>query len=236
MGKEMKFNFRELAAEFFGTACLIFVGCGSVVIGGFGADLPLGAMPIAVSFGLCLTFLIYAIGPISGCHLNPAASLGLWAAKLFPGDKILGYAVAQILGAAVGAFLLVLIAGDKASGYDVAVSGLGQNGWGPGYLGEFGTLSAFATELVTTFIFMIAILGAINNEKAGPFAGLSIGLALTAIILVFLNVTGVSLNPARSIGPAIFVGGEAINNLWLFIVAPSIGALAAGSLSSWIRE
>lgn len=232
----MNFNFRELVAEFFGTACLIFVGCGSVVIGGFGADLPLGAMPIALSFGLCLTFLIYAIGPISGCHLNPAASLGLWAAKLFPGDKILGYAVAQILGATAGAFLLVLIAEDKASGYDVAISGLGQNGWGPGYLGEFGTLSAFATEVIATFIFMIAILGAVKNEKAGPFAGLSIGLALTAIILVFLNVTGVSLNPARSIGPAIFVGGEAIKDVWLFIVAPSVGALAAGSFFSWIRE
>jgi len=231
----MTFDLRELSAEAFGTACLIFIGCGSVAIGGYGSAFPNGVLPIALSFGLCLTFLIYAIGPISGCHVNPAATIGLWAAGLFPASKIPGYVIAQLAGGIAGAALLSFLLEDKQPAYDVVVSGLGQNGWGPNYLGQFGTYSAFITEAVTTFIFMIAILGAATNKVAKQLAGLSIGLSLTAIIIVFINITGVSLNPVRSIAPAIFVGGAAINQLWLFIVAPICGAVSAGFAFKFFR-
>lgn len=219
---------RAYVAEFFGTACLVFVGCASVTIGGFGADLPNGALPIALAFGLCLTFLIYAIGPVSGCHLNPAVTLALWVAARFPAARIPGYLISQLAGGLAGAGLLVLILKGRANGYDVSLLGLGQNGWGAGYLGEYNLLAAFATEFVTTFVFLIAIIGAASNEGAKGIAGLSIGISLTAIILCFLNVTGVSLNPARSLGPAAFVGGTALSQLWLFFVAPILGAIVAG--------
>lgn len=221
-------DLRACLAEFFGTACLVFVGCASVTIAGFGADLPGGALPIALAFGLCVTFLIYAIGPISGCHINPAATLALWIAGRFRGDKVVGYILAQLAGGVAGALVLMLVLKGRAAGYDVAVSGLGQNGWGEGYLGQYSLAAAFATEALTTFVFLLAILGATANKEAGNVAGLSIGLALTAIILCFLNVTGVSLNPARSFGPALFVGGVALSQAWLFFVAPAIGAALAG--------
>lgn len=221
-------DLRALLAEFFGTACLVFIGCASVTVAGFGADLPGGALPIALAFGLCVTFLIYAIGPISGCHINPAATIALWIANRFPGDKVVGYVLAQLAGGAAGALVLMLILQGRPEGYDVAVSGLGQNGWGAGYLGQYSLPAAFATEILTTFVFLLAVLGATANGNAANLAGLSIGLALTAIILCFLNVTGVSLNPARSFGPALFVGGAALSQAWLFFVAPVIGAALAG--------
>ena len=219
---------RELIAESFGTATLVFVGCGSAAIGGFGADWPTGALPIALAFGFCLTFLIYALGPISGCHVNPAVTLGLLAANGFPASKVPGYIAAQLIGGAIGAGVLVAILSGKTAGYDVALSGLGHNGWGDNYLGGYSMLSAIVPEVVSTFIFMIAILGASLNHDSKELPGLSIGLTLCAIILCFINVTGVSLNPARSFGPAIFVGGTAVTQLWLFVVAPVVGAVLAG--------
>lgn len=224
----MNANTRAYVAEFFGTACLVFIGCASVAVGGYGLTFPLGALPVALAFGLTLTFLIYAIGTTSGCHINPAVTIGLWAANRFPASKVVGYIVAQSLGGIVGTALLFLILQGKASGYDVTKLGLGQNGWGPGYLGGYSATAAFVSEAVTTFIFMIAILGAILNHSAKALAGVSIGLALTTIILVFVNITGVSLNPARSLGPALFVGGTALSQVWLFLIAPTIGAVLGG--------
>lgn len=224
----MESNLRAYFAEFLGTACLIFVGCGSIAIGGYGPSFPTGALPVALAFGLCLTFLIYAIGPTSGCHVNPAITIGLWAANRFSASKIAGYVIAQCAGGVAGAALLAFILQGKANSYNLAASGLGQNGWGPGYLGNYGTAAAFLSEVVTTFIFMVAIVGVSMNEKAKEFAGISIGFALTAIILVFINVTGVSLNPARSLGPAVLVGGTALTQVWLFLIAPVIGAVLGG--------
>ncbi len=229
-------NIRPLIAEFFGTAALIFFGCASASLAGFGADLPGGALPIALAFGACLTFLIYAIGPVSGCHINPAVSIGLWAAGRFPASRLAGYIIAQCAGGISGGALLLLILKGRAGGYDVAVSGLGQNGWGAGYLGQYSMIAAFSTEVLATFIFMIAILGATANRAAGALAGLAIGLALTVIILALLKVTGVSLNPARSLGPAVFVGGTALTQLWLFIVAPMLGAAAAGAVGRFLFD
>ena len=227
---------RAYVAEFFGTAGLIFFGCGSASLAGFGATLPGGALPIALAFGTCLTFMIYAIGPVSGCHINPAVSIGLWIAGRFSAGKLAGYILSQFAGGICGAALLLIILKGRAGGYDVAVSGLGQNGWGPGYLGQFSLTAAFVTECVATFAFMIVILGATANRSAGAFAGLAIGLALTAIILSFLTVTGISLNPARSLAPAVFVGGAALSQVWLFMIAPVLGAAAAGAVGRFLVD
>lgn len=224
-------HMRACVAEFFGTAGLVFFGCASASLAGFGATLPDGALPIALTFGTCLTFMIYTIGPVSGCHINPAVSIGLWIAGRFPAAKLAGYVLSQCAGGLCGAALLVVILKGRAGGYDVSVSGLGQNGWGPGYLGQFSMAAAFVTEFVSTFVFMIVILGATANRAANALAGVAIGLALTAIILSFLNVTGVSLNPARSLAPAVFAGGEALSQVWLFLIAPVLGAAAAGAVN-----
>lgn len=223
----------KLASEFFGTAVLVFLGCGSVAIGGFGSALPMGALPIALAFGLTVTGLAYAIGPISGCHINPAATIGLHLAGRFPRASVLPYICAQLLGSALGAGLLVLVLSGKLQAYDIAASGLGQNGWGEGYLGGYGLIPSFIMEFVATFIFMIVILGATSKNANSAMAPIAIGSVLTVIIFVLINVTGVSLNPARSFGPAVFIGGKALGQLWLFIVAPTMGAALAGL---WFRS
>ena len=220
---------KKYAAEAFGTAVLVFVGCGSVTAGSFGTSLPIGAVPIGLSFGLTVTALIYSIGPISGCHINPAVTLSLWAAKRFEAKHIPGYVVGQLAGAVIGAGLLLLVLnGSLAGGYDVETKGLGQNGWGLGFLGAYDGFAAFVTEFVATAIFVAVILGAVSKDATRSFAGIAIGGALTVIIVAFLNVTGVSLNPARSFGPALFVGPKAISQLWLFLVAPSFAGLLTG--------
>ena len=198
------------------------------------SELPMGALPIALAFGLTVTGLAYAIGPISGCHINPAATIGLHLAGRFPRALVLPYISAQLFGSALGAGLLVLVLDGKLQASDIASSRLGQNGWGAGYLGEYGLIPSFVTEFVATFFFMTVILGATAKNANNVMAPIAIGSALTVIIFVMINVTGVSLNPARSFGPAVFVGGKALSQLWLFLVAPTLGAAVAGRVFSYL--
>ncbi|SHF28247.1 aquaporin Z [Kaistia soli DSM 19436] len=219
---------RKPIAEFIGTFTLVLFGCGSAVIAGpqVGAT-TVGVLGIAFAFGLAIVAMAYAIGPVSGCHVNPAVSLGaLIAGRMSVGDFV-SYVVAQLAGAIVGALVLFLIMKGKASGWE---GGMGTNGWGAGYLGEYNTVSAFLFETVATFIFLVVILGVTHKIALNHFAGLAIGLTLVMIHIVGINVTGVSVNPARSIGPALFVGGQAVAQLWLFIIAPFLGAALAGLL------
>ncbi len=212
-------------AEFIGTFTLVLLGCGSAVIAG--ADI--GLAGISFAFGLALMGMAYGIGPVSGCHINPAVSLGMVAAGRMSFAEAIPYIIAQIAGAVAAAFILLMIASGKAD-YSVAENGLGQNGWGAGYLGEYSMMSAFIFEVVATFLFMVVILGSTGAGAPAAVAGIAIGFTLVVIHLVGINVTGVSVNPARSIGPALFAGTTAIAQLWLFIVAPIIGAVAAGVL------
>lgn len=215
----------KLAAEALGTFILVFFGVGSAVLMGQ----HIGLHGIAMAFGLSIVAAAYGLGAISGAHLNPAVSLGaLVAGRMSIGDFV-GYAVAQVIGAIAGALVIWLIASGKA-GFDAGVSGLGQNGWGQGYGDGYSLTAAFVFELVATFVFVTVILGATGPGSAPGFAGLAIGLTLAGIHLVGISVTGVSVNPARSIGPALFAGGTAIGQLWLFIAAPMLGAALAGAL------
>lgn len=209
-------------AEFIGTFTLVLIGCGSAVIAG--PDI--GLTGISFAFGLALIGMAYGIGPVSGCHINPAVSLGAVAAGRMTMSEAIPYMVAQVAGAIAAAAVLYIIASGSA-GYE---GGMGQNGWGAGYLGEYNMAAAFVFEAVATFLFVVVILGATGAGAPAAIAGLAIGLMLVAIHLVGINVTGVSVNPARSIGPALFAGGAAIGQLWLFIVAPIIGGVAAGLL------
>lgn len=214
---------KKLIAEVIGTFILVFFGCGAAVLAG--GDI--GLTGISLAFGLAIVAAAYGLGAISGAHLNPAVSLGAVAAGRISLGDFVGYAIAQIVGAILGALVLMLIATGKAD-YSVATNGLGQNGYGPGYLGEYNLTAALIFEFVATFLFVTVILGATDTSAPAGFAGLAIGLTLAAIHLVGINVTGVSVNPARSIGPAVFVGGAAISQLWVFIVAPLAGGLVAG--------
>jgi aquaporin Z len=218
---------KKYLAECFGAAVLVFVGCGSVAMGSYGSSLPIGALPIALAFGLTVTALIYSLGPVSGCHINPAVTIALWVAGRFPAAQVLGYVVSQLAGAVAGAGLLVAILSGTPDG-QIHIAGLGQNGWGPGYLGQYNALSAFITEFVATAIFLVVILGATSKDAVTQSAGVAIGAALVVIIVAFLNVTGVSLNPARSLGPAVFAGGHALSQVWLFFAAPSLAAMMVG--------
>ncbi len=220
---------QKAAAEFIGTFTLVLFGCGAAVIAGPTIGITtVGVLGIAFAFGLAIVAMAYGIGPISGCHVNPAVSFGAFVAgRLSAGDLVI-YVVSQCLGAIAGAAVLMLIMSGKASGW---TGGLGANGWGAGYLGEYNLLSAFVFEAVATFVFLVTILG-VTQKSAPPhlsgLAGLAIGLTLTLIHIVGINVTGVSVNPARSLGPALLSGGAALDQLWLFIVAPLIGAAIGG--------
>lgn len=215
----------KLIAEALGTFILVFFGVGSAVL--MGAHI--GMHGIAIAFGLSIVAAAYGLGAISGAHLNPAVSLGALVAGRMSLADFIGYAIAQVIGAIIGAFVIWLIASGKA-GFDAGVSGLGQNGWGEEYLDGYSMTAAFVFELVATFLFVTVILGATGPSSAPGFAGLAIGLTLAGIHLVGISVTGVSVNPARSIGPALFAGGTAIGQLWLFILAPMLGAALAGAL------
>ena len=222
---------KKAIAEFIGTFTLVLFGCGAAVIAGMGTGpTSIDILGIAFAFGLAIVAMAYGIGPVSGCHVNPAVSFGvLLAGRMSVGDFIT-YAIAQVLGAIAGAAVLYLILSGKASGWN---GGLGQNGWGEGYLGQYNLASAFVFEAVATFIFLVCILGVTQRGSPSQFAGLAIGLTLVAIHIVGINVTGVSVNPARSIGPALIGAGtapHAVAQLWLFIIAPLIGAGVAGLL------
>ena len=209
---------QKFVAEFIGTLTLVLFGCGAAVLGGDNV----GQLGIALAFGFAIVAMAYGIGSISGCHVNPAVSLGAFIAGRMSAREMLVYWVAQFLGALVGAGILAAIAG--------MAGGLGQNGWGPGYLGEFSMQAALIFEVVMTAIFVIVILGSTSAEAPAGFAGLAIGITLAVIHIVGIQVTGVSVNPARSFGPAVLVGGQALSQLWLFFVAPAIGAVIAGAI------
>jgi len=214
---------KKFAAEFVGTFTLVLFGCGAAVLAGFGI---VGQEGIALAFGLAIVAMAYGIGPVSGCHVNPAVSLGAWVAGRMPLTEMLIYWLAQCAGAIVGAGVLYLIATGKA-GYSIA-DGLGQNGYGVHSPGDYTLLSCAVFEVVATFLFVVVILGVTQKGAPSQLAGLAIGLTLTAIHIVGIQVTGVSVNPARSLGPAMWVLGDAIGQLWLFIVAPLVGAGLAG--------
>jgi aquaporin Z len=218
-------------AEFIGTFALVFFGCGAAVIGGMGTGpTAVNLLGIASAFGFAIVAMAYGIGPISGCHVNPAVSFGVFVAGRMSAAEMVSYWIAQVLGALVGAGVLYLILSGKASGW---TGSLGQNGWGAGYLGEYNVVSALVYEIVATFLFLVTILGVTHPFTPKGFAGLAIGLTLAAIHLVGINITGTSVNPARSIGPAIVGMASnpgAVAQLWLFIIAPLIGAGLAGFL------
>jgi len=219
---------RRATAEFLGTFWLVLGGCGSAVLAAAFPGLGIGFTGVALAFGLTLLTMAFAIGPISGCHINPAVTIGLVAGKRFPASELLPYVVAQVLGGIAGAGVLYLIASGKA-GFDLA-GGFASNGYGEHSPGGYSLQAAFICEVVMTFMFLVVILGATDKRAPAGFAGIPIGLALTLIHLVSIPVTNTSVNPARSTGPAIFVGGWALSQLWLFWVAPIVGAAIAGAV------
>jgi aquaporin Z len=216
----------KLSAEFLGTFWLVLGGCGSAVLAAAFPGVGIGLLGVSLAFGLTVLTAAYALGPISGGHFNPAVSVGLWTGGRFPAAYVLPYIVAQVGGAIVGAGVLYLIASGKAD-FSLA-GGLASNGYGEHSPGKYSMLAGVITELVMTFMFLIVILGTTHERAPVGFAGLAIGLALTLIHLISIPVTNTSVNPARSTGPAIFVGGWALQQLWLFWIAPAIGATIAG--------
>ncbi|HEY7239606.1 MAG TPA: aquaporin Z [Burkholderiales bacterium] len=223
---------KRFAAEFIGTFWLVLGGCGSAVMAASYSGVGIGILGIACAFGLSVLTMAYALGNISGGHFNPAVSVGLAVAGRFKSSDLVPYIIAQVLGAIVAAALLYLIASGKA-GFDPA-NRLGSNGYGEFSPGNYSAASAFITEVVMTFMFLIVILGATDKRVPAGFAPIAIGLALTLIHLISLPVTATSVNPARSTGPAVIVGGAALAQLWMFWVAPILGAALAGTIYRWL--
>jgi aquaporin Z len=223
---------KRLTAEFIGTAWLVLGGCGSAVLDAAFPGLGIGFVGVAFAFGLTVLTMAYSIGHISGCHLNPAVSIGLWAGERFPASDLAPYIVAQILGAVAGAVILYLIA-SGAPGFSTA-AGFAANGYGDHSPGKYSMLSAFLCEVVMTFAFLFIIMGSTHGRAPKGYAPISIGLGLTLIHLISIPVTNTSVNPARSFAPALFAGGWAMGQLWLFILAPIVGALLAGFLYKWL--
>jgi aquaporin Z len=226
--------FAKLAAEFIGTFWLVLGGCGSAVLAAAFPNVGIGLLGVSLAFGLTVVTGAYALGPISGGHFNPAVSVGLWAGGRFPGSQLLPYIVVQVVGGIVGAGVLYLIASGK-SDFTLA-GGFASNGYGEHSPGQYSLMAGFVSEVVMTFMFLIVILGATHKRAPVGFAGIAIGLALTLIHLISIPVTNTSVNPARSTGPAIFVGGWALEQLWLFWVAPIVGAAIGGFVYKTILE
>jgi aquaporin Z len=220
---------QRLTAEFFGTMWLVFGGCGSAVLAAAYPTLGIGFVGVSLAFGLTVLTMAYTVGHISGGHFNPAVTVGLWAANRFSARDILPYWVAQVLGAIAGALVLSIIAGGKP-GFDLVQSGFAANGYGAHSPGGYSLAAGLVAEIVLTSFFLVVILGSTDRRAPTGFAPIAIGLALTLIHLVSIPVTNTSVNPARSLGPALFVGGWALSQLWLFWVAPIIGALLAGGV------
>jgi aquaporin Z len=217
---------KKYLAELVGTFILVLFGCGTAVVAGD----KVGILGIAFAFGLALIGAAYGIGPISGCHINPAVSLGVFVAGRMSARDMLGYWIGQFMGGLLGAAVLYGIVSGVEGGFNIGVSGLGQNGWGAGYQGGYNLTSAILFEFVATLIFVIVILGSTQKSAPSGFAGLAIGITLVAIHIFGIHVTGVSVNPARSLGPALFVGGKAVAQVWLFLIIPCLGGAFAGIL------
>ena len=224
-------NMKKYAAELVGTFVLVFGGVGSAVLAGS----HIGFAGVAFAFGLSLLAMVYTIGPISGCHINPAVTLGVLLAKKIGARDAIAYMIAQVIGAVVAAAVILFVANGAAGGYDVASAGLGANGYGVHSPGQYSLAAAFVGEVVLTMFLVFTVLGSTDIKAPVGFAGLAIGLVLTLIHLVGIPITNTSVNPARSIGPAVFVGGWALQQLWLFIVAPFIGAAIAAVVYGAIR-
>lgn len=226
----------KFVAEMLGTMVLVLMGCGSAVIAGVDGTMGVGLLGISFAFGLSVVAMAYAIGHISGCHINPAISIAMVAAGRMRLSEALMYIAAQIVGALLGAGILYLIYTNHPGG-QLGEWALGANGFGPGYQKGYNLTAAFVAEFVFTFIFLLVILGSTSTKNInGGFAGLAIGLSLVLIHIVGISVTGVSVNPARSIAPAVFAGGKALSQLWLFIVAPILGGVAAAYVYNLLIE
>jgi aquaporin Z len=224
---------KKLTAEFIGTFWLVLGGCGSAVLAAAFPDLGIGFVGVSLAFGLTVLTMAFAIGHISGCHLNPAVSIGLWSGGRFPAADLGYYIVAQVVGGIAGAAVLYLIATGKA-GFEIG--GFASNGYGEHSPGGYGLVSALTTEVVMTFMFLIIILGATAKRANGAFAPIAIGLGLTLIHLISIPVTNTSVNPARSTAVALFAGDWALGQLWLFWVAPIVGAFLAGIVYRWLES
>ncbi len=225
---------KKYAAETIGTFWLTFAGCGSAVIAAAFPDVGIGLVGVSLAFGLSVVTMAYAIGHVSGCHLNPAVTVGLAAGGRFPAAQILPYIVAQVIGAAAAAALLYVIA-SGAPGFDLA-GGFASNGYATHSPGKYSLLSCLLMEVVMTMMFLFVIMGSTHGKAPAGFAPLAIGLALVMIHLVSIPVTNTSVNPARSTGPALFVGGWALQQLWLFWVAPMIGGVLGGVIYRWLSD
>eukprot|EP01029_Cantina_marsupialis_P002086 TRINITY_DN118_c0_g1_i5.p1 TRINITY_DN118_c0_g1~~TRINITY_DN118_c0_g1_i5.p1 ORF type:complete len:229 (+),score=9.04 TRINITY_DN118_c0_g1_i5:354-1040(+) len=223
---------KKLVAEFIGTLWLILGGCGSAVLAAAYPELGIGFAGVALAFGLTVLTMVYAIGHISGCHLNPAVSLGLWAGGRFCGKELLPYIIAQVLGGIAGAGILYMIASGKP-GFELG--GFAANGFGDHSPGGYSMMAALICEVVMTFMFLMIILGATHSKAPAGLAGVAIGLGLTLIHLISIPVTNTSVNPARSTSQALFVGDWAVGQLWLFWVAPIVGAILAGLVYKYLE-
>jgi len=225
---------KKYSAEFIGTFWLVLGGCGSAVLAATFPNVGIGFLGVALAFGLTLLTMAFAIGHISGCHINPAVSFGLWAGGRFPAKELLPYVVAQVLGGIVAGGVLYIIASGKA-GFELS-AGFASNGYGPHSPGGYGLLAALTCEIVMTMMFLFVIMGATDKRVPQGFAPIAIGLCLTLIHLISIPVTNTSVNPARSTGVAVFVGGWAISQLWLFWVAPIIGGMLGGVIYRFISN
>ena len=223
----------RLGAEFIGTFWLVLGGCGSAVLAAAFPNVGIGLLGVAFAFGLSVLTMAFAVGHISGCHLNPAVSVGLWVGGRFPAADLVPYIVVQVLGAIAAGGVLYIIATGQA-GFDVVQSGFAANGYGEHSPGKYALGAALVCEIVMTLMFLLIILGSTDTRAPAGFAPIAIGLGLTLVHLISIPVTNTSVNPARSTGPAVFVGGWALGQLWLFWVAPIIGAILAGGIYRWL--
>ena len=224
-------DYQKYLAELLGTLVLVFIGCGSAVIAGT----HVGFLGIAIAFGVAVLAMVYAIGSISGCHINPAITIAMLVSGKIKGKDAGMYIVAQCVGAVIGAGLLFVVA-SGLSGYDINVNGLGQNGYDKHSPDGYTMAAVFVAEVILTMIFLLVIFGATSKSAPAGFAGIAIGLSLTMIHIVGIPISGTSVNPARSLGPALFVGGDALAQLWLFWVAPIIGGVIAAVIWKYVLE
>ncbi len=223
-------DLRKYGAEMLGTAALVLMGCGSAVIGSANG---IGVVGIAFAFGLTVLVMVYTIGSISGCHINPAITVAMLVSGKIKGKDAIAYIVAQCVGAIIGAAILLAIA-NGMPGYSIDAAGLGQNGYGANFHNGYSLAACFVAELVLTMLFLFVIFGSTSEKAPKGFAGISIGFALVLIHLVAIPITGTSVNPARSLGPAVFVGGDALSHLWMFWVAPLLGGILAAVIWKYV--